>query len=391
MIKVLHLLTTLGRGGLERWLLSLQEEMLLRGVAMDFCCKGNDLGCWSEAAQSAGARVLLCPLRPTQVGFVRGLRRIVESGGYQILHSHLAVYSGLAVWVARRQRIPVITSFHSTESPPFFWWGRFPGLRHLRDTYARCSINYAVNRSDFVTGCSIAALRKFCPEQANGNGRARVVYYGVRMTPKLATPEERAAFRAQLGFPEDAPTVIHVGRFSDEKNHWGVLQVFSRVVNIIPQARLVLVGDGPLRPETQLWAATLGLTPVVRFLGPREDVPQILPKCDLFLFPSHFEGLPVAAIEANAAGLPVVGSRIAGTVEAVEDGTTAILHEAKDLDGMSASVVRLLSDKSLSKELGQAGRRRAQERFSVAASATCLEQLYHECLSFYECAARPDR
>jgi glycosyltransferase involved in cell wall biosynthesis len=103
-------------------------------------------------------------------------------------------------------------------------------------------------------------------------------------------------------------------------------------------------------------------------------------KCDLFLFPSLHEGLSLAVIEASAAGVPVVGSKIPGFDEAVVDGQTGVLHPVDDLEGMSDSVVTLLTDKAHAHKLSDAGRMRANEIFSVSASAERLLNLYHECL-----------
>jgi glycosyltransferase involved in cell wall biosynthesis len=118
----------------------------------------------------------------------------------------------------------------------------------------------------------------------------------------------------------------------------------------------------------------------VRLLGIRNDVPRVMSLCDLFLFPSWHEGLPVSAIEASAAGLPIVGSKIPGTEEVVKTGETAILHPADDNEGMACAAIRLLTEPKTARTLGEAGRKRAEQEFSLAASAHRLQELYRECL-----------
>jgi len=102
--------------------------------------------------------------------------------------------------------------------------------------------------------------------------------------------------------------------------------------------------------------------------------------CDVFVLPSFYEGFPVVALEANAASLPVIGSRIPGLSEAVEDGRTAILHDVKDVRGMADSIIRLLVDLESARRLGATGRARIQEEFSAETAAKRLLELYTECL-----------
>src|SRR5207248_4472188 len=142
---------------------------------------------------------------------------------------HLDVYSGLPVWVARRAGVRVISSFHNTQFPPQLAWGRLPVLRQLRQAYGAANVAYALRRADLVTGCSRGVL-----ESLDSRGtvlrpeRSRVLYYGVRTAPP-ATPRERAALRRSLGWPEGTPLILHVGRFIEQKNHPGLLEIFRRV------------------------------------------------------------------------------------------------------------------------------------------------------------------
>jgi glycosyltransferase involved in cell wall biosynthesis len=185
--------------------------------------------------------------------------------------------------------------------------------------------------------------------------------------------------------------VLHVGRFAEQKNHLGVLAVFRGVLREVPAARLLLVGDGLLRPLVEDRIKGEGLGHAVRLLGVRGDVSYLMKQSDVFLFPSLHEGFGVVALEANAAGLPVVGSRIPGLLEAVVPEETALLHEVADLDSLTASVVRLLRDPGLSRRLAQAGRDRARRLFSQQASAARLRECYATVLSRPHGGAAPAR
>ena len=123
-------------------------------------------------------------------------------------------------------------------------------------------------------------------------------------------------------------------------------------------------------------AKRLQLDRAVRFLGLRNDVPRLMTMCDVLLFPSFQEGCPVVALEASGAGLPVVGSKISAMEEVIEDGVAGFLHPLDDIVGMADSVVRLLMDGKLRRQLGEAGRSRAQREFSSGAAADRLLSLY---------------
>jgi glycosyltransferase EpsF len=379
MLKVLHVVTSLGPGGIERWLLSMLGEIPRAECAMDFCCKGHSVGPHATIARELGASVYLRSLRVTQVGFINGLRRLVTSGGYNIVHNHLQVYSWLPVFACRNLGVPVITSFHCTEFPSDSTL-RLPVLSHLRDAYGKISIEYALGHSAMITGCSQGVLDSISQAYGEANGTSRqVLYYGTALPP-LAGPQERQAFRESSGWPKDTPIIVHIGRFAEQKNHFGVLRIFKLVLQRHPGAKLLLIGGGPLRGAVEAMTRRLELSDAVRFLGLRDDVPAILTRSDVFLFPSWLEGLGVAALEASAASIPIVASKIPAISEAIEDGVTGLLIDPNDNDAMADAVSCLLSDKTFAKRLGEAGRNRVAERFSNQVSADSLLRIYHESL-----------
>lgn len=345
---------------------------------MDFCCKGEDKGPWASHAEELGAEVYHCPFRPSHVGFMRGLERILKTGHYDVVHNHLGVYSGFPVWISHKAGVPVISTFHATRiDDPHNQWLRLPMLTHLRRLYGRMSIGYAVRNSELVTGVSRGVLESMVPDSNKIRGKCRVLYLGVEVPP-APTVEEKANLRKALELSPQAPVVLHVGRFMEQKNHVGIIEIFGRVLQTFPEAKLLLVGDGILKESIQGRVAERKLEASVLFLGHRNDVPDIMRSCDVFLLPSFYEGFPVVALEANAASLPVVGSRIPGLSEAVEDGRTALLHPVTDIPGMAASVSKLLGDPEYARMLGSAGRMRIQGNFTAQAAATRLMELYAE-------------
>ncbi len=375
-LRVLHVINALNRGGIEVWLLSVLRQIDRSECQMDFYCKGATAGALAGVAEQLDAVVLHRPMGVNPFGLARTLKQTLASDRYDVVHSHVDVYGSSVLWAARQQGVPVIASFHNTSFPPQTRLTSLPLLRQLRSVYGRVNIRQALRQADLVTGCSQGVLASLDPTGREIGERGRVLYYGVPLPPP-ATPADRAALRRSFGWPAETPLVLHVGRLIEQKNHLGMLSIFEQVLKRVPTAKLLLVGEGELRPAIEQAVAERGLMESVRLLGARDDVPALMTASDVFLFPSLHEGFGLVALEANAAGLPVVGTRIPGLCEAVVDGETALLHEASNQKGMAASVIALLTHRGYAERLGQAGRARVAERFSTAASANYLLELYH--------------
>ena len=375
MTRVLHLITSFNRGGIETWLLSMLREIPRGKYQMDVCCKGTDIGPLASLAEQAGAKVISCPLGPAHVGFAAKLQGILKEGKYDILHNHLEAYSGFPVWVAHQVKVPVITSFHNSHFEAQTSLTRLPIIRQIRSVYSVISIAYALRNSRLVTGCSQGVINSLDPDGKKLQTRSRVLYYGVNI-PDLATSEECAQLRKEFGWEPDTPIILHVGRLIEQKNHLGLLSVFQQILQQVPTAKLLLVGKGPLEQMIEKSINQRGLSHAVRLLGARDDVPSLMSKCDIFLLPSIHEGLGMVVLEANASGLPVIGSRIPGLTEAVRDGETGILKEVGDIEGMAASAIALIKDFSYAQQMKNSGLTWIKDNFSTEVSAKRLLDIY---------------
>lgn len=376
-MKVLHLLHSLNPGGIERWVLQILKAVSRVDCEMDVCCKGFHRGRWADQAQDLGAKVLLNPLTPEHIVF--GVRLSSMLKYYDVLHIHIGIYGGFPAWVAHRVNVKVITTFHNVKFPPETWLFNLPVLEYSRSVYAKWSLAYSIKESDFLVGVSQACLDSFVPNVEKFRLKSCVIPHGVKIF-LAKTKQSSDLFRANLGWPAHSRLVINVGRFSLQKNHHTVLKVFKMVSARLQEARLVLVGDGPLRSEIEQAARELHLGDKVAFLGFRDDAAEIMTFCDLMLMPSLFEGFGITAIEASAAGIPVIGGRVPGLVEAISDGQTGLLFEPQDSGGMADAIVRLLSDTDFAKKMGEAGRQRVQEHFSIESMASRYLALYRHCM-----------
>ena len=156
--------------------------------------------------------------------------------------------------------------------------------------------------------------------------------------------------------PKDGPLVGNVARLAPQKDHATLIEA----ARLVPQARFAIVGDGELRGDLERRARGL---PVV-FTGARDDVPDLLASFDVFAFPSLYEGLCLAVVEAQAAGVPVVATPVGGIRETVVDGETGLLVPTRDPEALAAAIRRLLDDRELARRLADEARRRVRERFS---------------------------
>lgn len=170
------------------------------------------------------------------------------------------------------------------------------------------------------------------------------------------------------------PTVTFVARFAPPKEPLQVL----KALRALPNCQALFVGDGPLRSAAQRWAARNGLADRVWFTGTRRDIPNILAASDIFVLASRWEGSPLVIIEAMLAGLPVVATDVGGVCELVEHGITGFLVPAGDVDALAEALRKLLEDKSLQRKMGEAGRARALERFTLDRMIAQYRHLYKE-------------
>jgi glycosyltransferase involved in cell wall biosynthesis len=213
-------------------------------------------------------------------------------------------------------------------------------------------------------------------------GRIRVIPNGVDLAGVAQDmPAARAAAGAALKLPPDAVVVGGVGRLSTEKNPHLFVELAARVTRGRQRVLFVLVGDGPAMRDLRALVVSLGLGDRLLLPGAREDVSRLLPAFDVFVSTSNTEGMPNAVMEAMAAGLPVVATRVGGTEEVVEEGETGFLVEAGDLGALADRTGRLLDDEDLRRRLGHRGRSRIESGFPVEKMVAATAALYDEALS----------
>jgi glycosyltransferase involved in cell wall biosynthesis len=209
-------------------------------------------------------------------------------------------------------------------------------------------------------------------------GKVRVVPNGVDVERFQPRAEVRAAVRQRLGLPPHVPVCGIVAALREEKNHLLFLRAAALTKQTLSNARFLIVGDGPLREKLQQAARDEGIADSVHFLGSRADVAELLPALDLFALTSHNEANPVSILEAMAAGLPVVATRVGSVAETVKHGVNGYLAQPGNAAEISRYWLAVLSEPGAVGDMGRAGRQRVVQNWSLQRMVDGYQQLIAE-------------
>jgi glycosyltransferase involved in cell wall biosynthesis len=193
--------------------------------------------------------------------------------------------------------------------------------------------------------------------------------------------DSRAQNKRDLGWPEDQPVVGTIARISPQKGIQTLLESASLVREQIPNVRFVIVGEGELRPEIEERMAALGLNGTWTMVGQRDDYLRFLRAFDVFAFPSLWEGLPYAPIEAMAVGTPVVATSVSGTTDLVSHEETGLLVPAQDESSLAEAIVSVLTNDDLARQLARRGRSFIETNFNAARPVEQTIEVYRQALA----------
>jgi glycosyltransferase involved in cell wall biosynthesis len=210
--------------------------------------------------------------------------------------------------------------------------------------------------------------------------RVRLIWNGAPLDEFAPQgPRRRTLIRRELGLPEEAPVIGSIGRLNEQKGHRYLLDAAARVFAAIPEARLVLAGDGDQEPALRAQAQALGIAPRVVFAGHRTDVPALLESFDVFCISSTYEGTPLTLFEAMAAAKAIVSTAVDGCREVLEPERTGLLVPARDAEALGQALARALADAELRRSLAEAARRESV-RYDVRECVERMQALYDEVL-----------
>lgn len=301
------------------------------------------------------------------------IRRIARKRGVDLIHTHGLFFhvSLAAAFLGRLSGIPVVTTAHVG---PLTSIGGVVGP--ICSIYERSVGSFILRSSQQVIAVS-EAVATHVRRLGVTDDRLSVIANGVdlaRYSPYVHVEQE--ARTQNLAF---------VGRLIANKGPQFVVDALPPVLARFPDTECWIIGDGPMRRELETRIREAGLQAKVRFLGERDDVPDLLRQCDIFVRPSLTEGLPLAVLEAMASGLPVVVSPAGGTPELVEEGHTGFMIEPGDKDSLVERLCLLLADPPLRRGMGERGRQAAAAYDWDVVSQKTLE-VYHSALRKEETA-----
>ena len=237
----------------------------------------------------------------------------------------------------------------------------------------------ALNTATFRMGDAWIAVSDEVRESipARLRRRVEVVVHGIVLADVDRSPEQRATVRAELGIGPDEIAVATVANFRKQKAYPDLLDAARQLADRGVPARFVVVGQGPLEAEIRALHARLGLGHYVELLGYRPDAIRVLTGCDLFVLASHYEGYPVAIMEALAVGLPIVATKVGGVPEGVREGVEGLLVSPRRPDLLAAAIESLVFDPQRRAEMSAAAIERGQG-YDIDVAVRRTEQIYRD-------------
>lgn len=304
-VRILQMPMANARGGVTRYALENFRFLDKERFSCGFATVRPHLDFAPEVERSGGKiHYISCSSLADETRFIAEFNAILDQG-YDVVHLHTCSWTGFwAEKLALERGCPmVIVHAHSAMVDIFDDRERQQAIA----LHERLKREFHSGLATHFCACSTAAAHWLFgpgipPE------RIQILNNAIDVDAYAFDPAIRKRVRGELGLA-DTFAIGHIGRFTYLKNHGFLLDVFSRVTQSIPAAVLVLIGDGPLQPAMRRYARELGIGDKVRFLGTRDDVPEVMQALDVYAHPSHFEGLGLVLVEAQAAGLPCLTSQ----------------------------------------------------------------------------------
>lgn len=296
MIRVAQVVGYMNGGGVEQVVMNYYRHLDRSQVQFDFLvCEGSTFVPQDEI-ELMGGRVFMVPPYGQLSRYMQELERLFRSEQWLIVHSHVNTLSVFPLRAAKRAGVPVrIAHSHSSNGG-----GKGEVMRDALKTILR-------RFSNVYPTCRFA-----CGERAGrwlfGHAPFEIVPNAVNLSEFHPNEQDGCAMRTELGIPEKAFVLGHIGRMEPPKNHRRLLSIFSALIDSNPNALLVLAGDGAFMDNIRVEASSIGIENQVLFLGQRSDAARLYRAFDVFCLPSVYEGFPVVAVECQASGVPILAS-----------------------------------------------------------------------------------
>ena len=366
-MKIVHVVESLDVGGLEHTVLALARAQRRRGHGVALICLWHR-GALAERAAAEGIDVQCCNKRGgLDLLALRALRGMLARARADVVHSHNSMAHYYTAAAALGLGLPrLLSTRHGMGSAD---------LNARRERLYRL----AMRRTDAAVSVCAAARTRFVEQRIMPAHKAVVVPNGIELAHFMVRDAEHGQrLRQALGLPAQALLFGSIGRLHEAKRQRLLLRALRMLLDDGQAAALVLVGEGDQRASLEEDVDELGLNRHVRMLGARADVPELLAGMDVFVLPSRTEGYSLALVEASAAALAIIATRVGGNAEIVEDGVGGLLVPAEDVNALARAMAQMLADAPLRQRLGAAARAWALREGSLETMAERYLALYHD-------------
>ena len=360
-IKILHVIGSMNRGGVETWLMHVLRTIDRRDFDFHFLVQTDKKAAYDDEVRALGGKIYPCLGHRHPLQYGKQFKQIVaEHGPFDVVHSHIYTYTGFVMRFAAEAKVPVRIA-HSHTAP------RHTNSSLARIAYRRLMRELIRRHATHRVGVSRAAAGSLFGKRALAN--ATILPYGLDFRGFLDSINV-IEFKDRFRIPHERKLVGHVGRFDPVKNHKFLIDTFEQVVRNRPDVHLLMVGDGPLLPAMRREIEAKGLSDQCTFAGLQTNVPPFLSAMDIFVFPSLHEGIPLAVLEAQAAGLPIVASPAVPEEMAIVPN----LVERLPLDAGAQAWAQTVA-KRLAEDNGKSGDAARIMQNSAFALPVCMEKL----------------
>lgn len=367
--RVLLLTKGLGLGGSERLLTLTAARLDPRRfeVEVAYLLPGKDA--LVEDLRAIGIRVhCLAAGHTFDPRWVGRLHRLLRTRDFDLLHTHSPVPAAAA-----RLLVEADTGVVHTEHNV---WDRYVALTRLANAATYGLNDHVLAVSEGVAG----SVRRPGWMPWLRLPSVETLHHGIDRNGRPRGPEARRDARERMGVADGRPLIGTVANFTPKKDHGSLVAAIDLLRRSVPELQAVLIGSGPREQQVREQVADRGLDGHVSFLGTRHDVPRLLPGLDLFVLSSRYEGLAIALLEALAAGVPCVATRVGGIPEAVQHGTHGLLVPPGDPPALAGAVRELLDDPSRRERMGHDGAEHLAAHFSIDRATHRIEAVYDRVL-----------
>jgi glycosyltransferase involved in cell wall biosynthesis len=359
-------------GGVEtaliNWVRKIDPERFQVYVAC-FANAGATEQPFVQAAQGKGIQIIKIPWgrQKPLLKASRAVAELIRRKNIDILHTHNCYADCVGAIAALRTTVKTITTVYV--------WGALGWKRNLIQFIDRCSLV----SFDLVTAHCEDTYRRTL-KMGFATSRVKILTCGFEVEEAQVSAEQRLQRRRELGADANHIVLANIARLYSEKAQAFLLHCFVKIREQAPEARLWIVGSGPLENDLKSLCTELGLDSSVTFVGFVKDLVSFLPLVDIQVNSSTTEGVPLAICSGMAAGLPIVATAVGGLPEVIRDGYSGLLVPPGDANAFIESTLRLIGDAKLRRNLGSAARRFMIEDYSLDAAVERVEKTYYEVL-----------